>query len=109
MSPEVRPTAVVCSTDRLALSLMAALRMHQIGVPEDVSVLGCDDIAAAAEAAVPLTTLRQPMQKVAEAIWELLEKKLQGGAEDSAGAPVPAIFIPPELIVRQSTRAIAVC
>lgn len=106
MEVKDRPTAVVCSTDRLALSLMAGLRMHRMGVPEDISVLGCDDIAGAAEAAVPLTTLRQPMEKVAQVTWGLLEKKLQAGVSVEADEPPPAFFIPPELIVRESTRAI---
>src|SRR5512133_803161 len=43
-SPDRRPTAVACSTDRLAISLVSTLRTHQIRIPEDISVIGCDDI-----------------------------------------------------------------
>jgi DNA-binding LacI/PurR family transcriptional regulator len=104
---EDRPTAVVCSTDRLALSLISGLRVHRIRVPEDISVLGCDDIPAAGEATVPLTTIRQPVEKVGEAIWALLEKKLREAPGVKPEETPAAIYIQPELIVRESTRAIS--
>jgi LacI family transcriptional regulator len=66
MAPENRPTAVACSIDRLAISACSALRMHQIRVPDDLSIIGCDDITAAGEALVPLTTVRLPTEKLAQ-------------------------------------------
>ncbi len=107
MNAQERPTAIVCSTDRLALSLIAGLRMRQIRVPDDISVLGCDDITEAADAPVPLTTLRQPVEKVAQAVWEMLETMLQNTPETKSNEPPPAVYIQPELIVRESTRPCA--
>jgi len=107
MTPPDRPTAIVCSTDRLALSLVAGLRTHRIGVPEDISILGCDDISEAETAAVPLTTIRLPVEKMAQAIWTVLEKKLHVAPGAMREESQTAIYIEPELIVRESTRAIA--
>jgi len=100
MSREERPTAVACSTDRLAISLVATLRTHQIRVPEDVSVIGCDDIGAAAEAIVPLTTVRLSSRKMAEGAWRLIQSGL---ARSRGSSPAERIIIEPELVVRKST------
>jgi len=99
-----RPTAIACATDRLALSLMSSLRMYPIRVPEDLSIIGCDDISAAAEAVIPLTTVRLPVEKVAQVIWGLLSDKLGISPAINAGGPVPQILVEPELMVRESTE-----
>jgi LacI family transcriptional regulator len=109
MPAEARPTAVVCSTDRLALGLMSGLRVHRIRVPEDISVLGCDDIPAAAEAIIPLTTIRLPVEKVAQQIWGLLSRmlgiSLTSDTADTGGS-APRILVEPELVVRDSVRSL---
>ncbi len=106
MPQEERPSAVVCSTDRLALSLISSLRTYPIRVPEDLSVIGCDDISAAGEAVIPLTTVRLPVEKVAQAIWGLLNKKLESSPAAAEEVPAPHILITPELVVRKSTGKI---
>jgi DNA-binding LacI/PurR family transcriptional regulator len=89
--PEV--TAVFCDTDQLALGAIAAARDSGLRVPGDLSVVGFDDIPAAA--AARLTSVRQP----------LLEKGLTAGrlvieGERAAGRDV---LLPVELVVRSST------
>ncbi len=100
MAGDKRPTAVACSMDRLAISLMSALKAHGLRVPQDISVIGYDDIDTAAQGAVPLTTIRLSTQKMAIAVWELLRKRLHGeGGYESA----ECVVIKPELVVREST------
>ena len=98
------PTAVACSMDSLSVSLSAALRTHRVRVPRDVTIIGCDDIPGAAEAAVPLTTIRLPTEKIAQGVWSLLEPRLTNDVP-ATGTPVPeCLVVSPELIIRQSTR-----
>ncbi len=98
------PTAIACSTDRLALSAMSALRFHQMSVPQNISVIGCDDITAAAEASVPLTTVRLPTETLAKAMWELLQSKFLQSPDALPSKP-DRLIVQPELIVRESTQS----
>lgn len=98
------PTAVACSMDSLAISLLVGLRAHRIRVPRDVAIIGCDDIPGAAEAAVPLTTVRLPTEKAAQDLWSLLEPRLKGEIPAVEAALPKRVVVAPELIIRQSTR-----
>lgn len=99
------PTAVACSTDRLAISLMSTLRTHQIRIPQDISVIGCDDIADAQDTGVPLTTIRLSTQRIAQEAWGLLQRTLDH-ADQAAQQDRPArIIVTPELVIRTSTQA----
>ena len=96
-------TAVFVANDQMALGLLHALREHGIRVPEDVSVVGYDDIPEAAFFAPPLTTVRQDFTAVGAAGIELLLALL-----DADTPPDPArVVIPTSLIVRASTAAAA--
>jgi len=99
------PTAVACSTDRLALSAMSALRLYRIGVPGDISVIGCDDIMAAEEAAVPLTTIRLPMAQLAKSLWTVLKRKIDATPDANDSKP-DRLIVQPELVIRESTRSL---
>jgi DNA-binding LacI/PurR family transcriptional regulator len=92
-----RFTALVAFNDISALGAMTALREAGHKVPEDVSVMGFDDIEFASIAYPSLTTVRQPMQEMGSMAAELLLRKL---ANDES---VQNIRIRPELIVRSST------
>src|SRR5918993_22509 len=59
LSPEHRPTAILTSSDQLALGVIAWATERGLSVPEDVSVVGFDDIPAAASANPPITTVHQ--------------------------------------------------
>ena len=92
-----RFTALVGYNDISALGAMAALREAGHKVPEDVSVIGFDDIEFASIAYPPLTTVRQPLQEMGAAAAELLIRKL--GNDES----VKNMCVRPELVVRSST------
>jgi DNA-binding LacI/PurR family transcriptional regulator len=92
-----RFTALVAFNDISALGAMTALREAGHKVPEDVSVMGFDDIEFASIAYPALTTIRQPLQEMGATAAELLLRKL---ASDGS---VRNIRIRPELIVRSST------
>jgi LacI family transcriptional regulator len=66
------PTAVFCTNDMLALGLLRRLGQAGVAVPGDLAVVGYDDIEFAADAAVPLTSVRQPKYQLGRAAAELL-------------------------------------
>jgi len=90
-------TAVLCFNDVSAMGTIRALHEAGLRVPEDVSVVGFDDIQSAAFQVPSLTTIRQPLQKMGAAAAQLLLKKL-------ANEPIPDfVQVEPELIIREST------
>ncbi len=97
---EKRPTAVVCSTDPLAVSTLSVLHARNIKVPDYISIISCDDIESPF-IPVPLTTIRLPRDKEAQGVWQLLRNLLADTEMENN-----RIVIEPELIVRQSTRAV---
>jgi DNA-binding LacI/PurR family transcriptional regulator len=93
------PTAIFSANDQTALGVLAAFRERGVRVPEDVSVIGYDDIPEAAYFAPSLTTLRPDFVALGHRMLARVERLLGGGAEE---APSPLL---PELVVRASTRA----
>jgi DNA-binding LacI/PurR family transcriptional regulator len=91
------PTAVFCYNDRSALGAMRAIRMRGLRVPEDISVVGFDDLFLASYTDPPLTTVRQPMRRMGQLAMESLFKLMSG--EKLA----VAIKVDAELILREST------
>lgn len=92
-----RPTAVLAVNDMTALGILAELRLLGLRVPEDVSVVGIDDIGLTTLLHPALTTIRQPLARMAEVAINQLGLRLAG----ELGPAVRAIF-PPELIIRAS-------
>jgi DNA-binding LacI/PurR family transcriptional regulator len=90
-------TAIFASSDMMAFGVMRALRAHNIRVPEEMSVVGFDDIGPSEESDPPLTTLLQDKQAISRGAVERLMQLIQGGQR-----PEPLI-IPTRLIVRAST------
>ncbi|MFE9249994.1 LacI family DNA-binding transcriptional regulator [Streptomyces sp. NPDC007088] len=96
-----RPTAVFCANDLLALGVLQAMYAAKVRVPEDMAIVGYDDIEFAAAAAVPLTSVRQPAVTMgALAAGLLLEE-----TEPSGGEPHEhrRLVLQPELVVRWSS------
>ena len=91
------PTAVFCYNDMTALGAMSAIAARRLKVPDDLSVVGFDDVFVAQYSAPPLTTVRQPMRDMGRLALETLMKLLGGTGSQ------PNIKVPGELIVRQST------
>lgn len=92
------PSAIVAATDVLALGLIGAAARYGIRVPEELSIVGFDDIAFAAASVPPLTTVRMPVGEMGEAAVELA---VSVGREQT---PVVRMF-QPMLVVRGSTAA----
>lgn len=98
MSP--RPSAVFCANDLLALGVLQALFAAGVKVPDEIALVGYDDIEFAAAAAVPLTSVRQPAVRMGREAAELL---LAETAENPAHHRHQRIVLEPELIVRESS------
>jgi DNA-binding LacI/PurR family transcriptional regulator len=97
------PTAVFAANDLIAVGLLRALWEHGLRVPEDVSVVGFDDVESSAYLVPALTTVRQPFAALGEAaVRALLDA---WAAPDGAALPVTAAVIAPEFIIRGSTAA----
>ena len=91
-------TAVFCANDQMALGLLRALAELAVRVPDDVSVVGFDDIPEAAFFLPPLTTVRQDFAELGKRAVHLLIERISGNRDPDPGLPVA-----PELIVRAST------
>jgi LacI family transcriptional regulator len=93
-----RPTAIVASNDISAFGAIAAIKMAHLNVPQDVSVIGFDDIPLAAEIDPPLTTVRQPLATLGEETMKMMIALLEGQK-----LPVRHVKYPAEFIERSST------
>lgn len=94
------PDAVFAANDLLAMGLLQAFSMlGTVRVPEDIALIGYDDIDFASAAVVPLSSIRQPSALIGHTAVELL---LREAAGDSDSGPQQVVF-QPELVVRQST------
>ena len=96
------PTAVTCYNDLVAIGLMRALRELNIKVPDDVSVIGYDDIAMSSYCCVPLTSVRVPRKQIGNRAAEMLIQHI----ESSDTWKIERLSLKAELIVRESTRAL---
>ena len=100
-APGARPTAVFAANDLMALGVVHALQEGGVRVPEDVAVVGFDDVPAAAHAWPPLTTVRQDFRELGRRCVQVLLAQLGGsGAACGADGVAP---IPPSLVVRRSS------
>lgn len=95
-APRDRPDAIFAANDLLAVGVLQALVMKgDIAVPEDIALIGYDDIAFAASTVVPLSSMRQPSHDLGRSAVDML---LRAGR----GEPEHVVF-QPELVVRAST------
>jgi DNA-binding LacI/PurR family transcriptional regulator len=92
-----RPTAILAMSDMAAIGIMSAARAAGFRVPDDLSVVGFDDIPAAAWTNPPLTTVRQPIVEKGRLAARLLIERMKGKRVDS---PSPLSTV---LVVRNST------
>ena len=94
-------TAIVCGNDQMALGLVHALTDLGRRVPQDVSVVGFDDIPESAHSLPPLTTVHQDFEEVGRRAVRALVGRLEGRDADG-----PSVAVTPELVVRQSTAPV---
>jgi LacI family transcriptional regulator len=99
-----RPDAVFAANDLLAMGVLQAFNMlGSVRVPDDIALIGYDDIDFASAAVVPLSSIRQPASLIGYTAVDLLLKEAASGSESE---PEQVVF-QPELVVRESTRRTA--
>jgi LacI family transcriptional regulator, galactose operon repressor len=96
-----RPSAVFCANDLIALGVLQVMTRERVKVPDDLAIIGYDDIDFAAAAAVPLSSIRQPSEYLGKAAAELLIEEASGHANHRHRQ----VTFTPELVVRESTTA----
>ncbi len=92
-------TAIFCFNDTTAIGAIRAIRDASLRCPEDISVVGFDDILSAAYHTPSLTTIRQPLRQMGETAAEVLLRRIKNPEASHPGE----IMLQPELIVREST------
>jgi LacI family transcriptional regulator len=98
-APSELPDGIFCANDLLALGVMQSLTMtHTLRIPEDIALIGYDDIDFAVSAVVPLSSIRQPTEAIGRTAIELLAEEVE--AENPKHR---AVVFTPELVVRHST------
>ncbi len=98
LSQPERPTVIFCGSDLIAMGAMKALEEEGVQVPDDVSVVGIDDISFAFLARPPLTTISVPRERLGVIAFEALEKVLKLKRRKGAD-----YYLETELVVRRST------
>lgn len=95
-----RPTAVFAANDQIAIALYRAANMVGLSIPDDLSVLGFDNLDVSSHLDPPLTTLAQSFPEIGQAAADLLLRRLQGGETQY----YEQITLPAQLIIRGSCR-----
>ncbi len=93
-----RPDAIFAANDLVALGVLQALTRARLSVPDDIAIVGFDDIDFAASAAIPLTSVRQPAVDMGRAAATRLLEII-----DDPSSSVVHTVMEPELVVRDST------
>ena len=86
------------SSDLVAIGVLQVLLRHGVRVPQDLALVGYDDIEFARQVAIPLTTVRQPSYEMGRTAAEMLIGQLTGDPPDERH-----VVFQPELVVREST------
>ena len=86
---------IFAATDTLASLCLTALRERGLAVPDDVRLVGFDDLPIARQTVPPLTTIRQDIAAGARGLVQLLLRRL-------AGEETESLILPPQLMIRQS-------
>ena len=96
----MRPTAVFCANDEMAIGALHAIKSAGLAVPRDISLVGFDDIRYAEVMDPPLTTVAQPAEEIGERVMYRLCREID--AEPGETAPE---IVPHRLVLRQSVTA----
>jgi LacI family transcriptional regulator len=101
LNARVKPTAVFCANDLLALGVMRGLIKRGVSIPRDMAMVGYDDVEFASVLSTPLTSVRQPKYELGRMAAELLLDEALHPADHEH----KHIVYQPELIVRESSRS----
>ena len=94
------PTAIFASNDAMAIGAMDAVHNHSLRIPQDISILGFDDIPQASLVHPALTTVRQPLEQMGGIATQMLLDMLKNPKKKTS-----RIELPTELIIRSSTSS----
>lgn len=97
-----RPTAIFCANDEMAIGCMNAARAANLHVPEELSLIGFDDVPASSIVRPQLTTMRHPLALMAQAAVQELMRRILGQPGKRQRVEFPA-----EMVVRESTAPLA--
>ncbi len=94
------PSAVFASDDLMAIGAMHAAYQRGIRIPEDISIVGFDDISVSSYTNPPLTTIRQPTEKIGHVAMDTMQALTHPNEQEQ---PAQHITIQPELVIRESS------
>ncbi|ARJ06781.1 LacI family transcriptional regulator [Cnuibacter physcomitrellae] len=97
--PRARPDAIFAANDLIALGVLQALIRAGVRVPDDIALIGYDDIYFASAAAIPLSSIRQPAADIGRTAAEVLLHEIENPDEGD----YRHVVFQPELVVREST------
>lgn len=96
-----KPTAVFAGNDLMAIGIIQAYNEYGLNIPEELSIVGFDDISYSSINKIGLTTIRQPLQEMAHMVAKRILKKIQDGDSEDR-----KFIFTPQLIVRKTTKGI---
>ncbi len=96
------PTAIFATTDWMAIGALEAIREEGLRVPEDLSIIGLDDVVVGAHISPSLTTIAIPKHQLAKEATELLLRQIDGKSD-----PSESILLLPSLLIRHSTTMVS--
>lgn len=92
------PTAIFCCNDEMAIGAMHRVKKDGFSVPDDISIVGFDDIEFASYVDPPLTTIAQPTEELGKVAFSVLLELLEGRTPEQT-----EFVLPTELVIREST------
>jgi len=96
------PTAILCANDTMAIGVMKRLREQGLAIPDDISIIGFDDIDVASQVFPPMTTVAAPIREIATHSIRKLVTLIEGNNPDDKHMALPA-----QLIIRDSCAQVS--
>lgn len=93
-------TALYCANDEMAIGALRAFHESGLHVPQDISVVGFDDLAISGQLPVPLTTVRQDFQAIGSSLFNLVLEQINA---ESGPLPHRRIIVPTTMVIRATT------
>ena len=103
LSQENRPTAIFACNDLTALGVVKAAHTLNIKIPEELSLIGFDDIPYVQAVSPPLTTISLPTADIVHVAMDMLFSQLDGKSEKNDAEKYDQLVLQPELVIREST------
>jgi LacI family transcriptional regulator len=103
--PDDRPDALLCFNDMTAIGVLMGLRRRGVRVPQDIAIVGCDDLPLVSQMDVPITSISYPLEEIARTSVRFLLERIASPKREGDAVPfVPRYeLIPAPLQVRESS------